>query len=281
MTKLKSALQHAEEQLKATSPTPKLDAEVLMCEVLQVGRAYLIAHDTNELSETDTKAFEAYIQQRLTGKPIAYILNHREFWSLNLKVDESTLIPRPDTECLVEQALLLFDKKTKLQVLELGTGTGAIALALAKERPNWDILATDIHASTLEVAKHNVKQHQATRITLLQSNWFESVPKQQFDLIISNPPYITENDEHLDMGDVRFEPKRALTSGPEGLDDLKHIIRLAKAYLKPQGVLMFEHGYHQAEALIQLMTDENYQDIQSICDYSGHDRVIYGRSRLK
>jgi len=281
MTKLKAALQHAEKQLKGISPTPKLDAEVLMCAVLQVNRTYLIAHDTDELLQTDIKVFEDYIQQRLTGKPIAYILNQREFWSLNLKVDNSTLIPRPDTECLVEQALLLFDEESKLQVLELGTGTGAIALALAKERPNWDILATDIHEPTLEVAKYNIEQHQATQIKLLQSNWFENITKQQFDLIISNPPYIADNDEHLDMGDVRFEPKRALTSGPDGLDDLKHIISRAKAYLRPQGVLMFEHGYHQAEALKQLMKAENYQDIQSISDYSGHNRVIYGRSRLK
>jgi len=276
MIDIKSALRDASTRLAKSSPTAQIDAELLLSYVLQKNRVFLYAHSDQHLDAKPHKRFEQLILKRLDGIPIAYLIGEREFWSLPLYVTPDTLIPRPETELLVELALSQLNKRDTCSVLELGTGTGAISIALATEKPHWNILAADLSKPALLVAQKNAAKHHAQNITFMQSNWFESIPKQAFDLIISNPPYLAEQDPHQHEGDVRFEPKQALLSGTEGLDDLTHIIHESRHYLTPGGLLLLEHGHTQGKAVMACLSDTFYHNIQCWQDTAGLDRVSGG-----
>ncbi|MDF1828258.1 MAG: peptide chain release factor N(5)-glutamine methyltransferase [Legionellaceae bacterium] len=276
MTDIKHALRQAVENLAKTSPTPQLDAEILLCHVLKKNRAYLYAYSEHVLDNALHQLFESFIKKRTEGMPVAYLTHEREFWSLPLYVTSDTLIPRPETELLIEQTLSLLGQRSHCSVLELGTGTGAISIALASEKPQWTILAADISKPALCVAQKNIERHQLHNITLMASNWFQSIPNQPFDLIISNPPYLAKHDPHQHQGDLRYEPKQALVSGDDGLDDIKHIIKTSRHYLMPGGLLLLEHGYNQAQAIKACLLGEKYHQVQCWQDAAGLDRVSAG-----
>lgn len=279
MTSIKAALDNARIRLEKTSPSARIDAELLLAHTLNTSRSFLYAHGTDPLDDETLDAYEQDLSKRLHGMPIAYIVGTREFWSLPLRVTEDTLIPRPETELLVDLTLSLLQNQDHASVLDLGTGSGAVALALASARPHWTILACDISPSALCMAQENARLLQLQNVTFMLSNWFESVPTQQVHAIVSNPPYLAENDAHLSQGDVRFEPKSALTSGPDGLDALSHLIQNSQPYLHPGGLLLLEHGYLQAEAVAERLQASNYQSIQCWLDLQGHPRVSGGFSK--
>jgi release factor glutamine methyltransferase len=206
-------------------------------------------------------------------------MGYRDFWNLRLQVSPATLIPRPETELLVEVALekLATLSSQTVSVLDLGTGTGAIALALAQERPDIQLLAVDASTAALDIARSNAQLNQINNVSFVQSNWFSELPSQRFDLIVSNPPYIEQNDPHLTQGDVRFEPISALASGLDGLDDIRHIIQHAPAWLNPQGWLLLEHGYNQGQAVSTLMLKRGLQNVQCLPDWAGIERVNLGQ----
>lgn len=269
----------------------RLEAQLLLQHALNVNRAWLIAHENDALQPNIHAVFEALLNRRLAGDPMAYILGSREFYGLDLLVTPDTLIPRPDTETLVEAALakiqpsettqeLSCRRNYELIVLDLGTGTGAIALAIAKNRPQASITAVDASNGALEVAKKNAQNLRINNIEFVLSNWFESLTNQKFDVIVSNPPYIEENDAHLTQGDLRFEPISALASGADGLDDIRQIINDCLIYLNPQGWLMLEHGYTQASQVVDLMADAGLTNIETIKDLGNNDRVTIGKNPL-
>ncbi len=255
--------------------TAKLDAQLLLAFALNKSVSYLLTWPDEILSAKTIAQFQSLLNRRLQGEPIAYVLEEKEFWSLPFKVSPATLIPRPDTELLVEQVLLHFaNKKDAIVCLDLGTGTGAIALALASERHNWQIDAVDFSEEAVALAQYNAQQLALTQVTIYQSDWFAGVPSdKQFDVIVSNPPYIDKTDKHLTEGDVRFEPKTALVANKQGLADIEKIAIQARQFLKNNGMLFFEHGYQQAIAVQTLLKSLGYQNIQTITDLSGNDRV--------
>lgn len=208
------------------------------------------------------------------GEPLAYITGSQPFWSLDLNVTSDTLVPRPDTEILIETVLSL-DLPVYSSVVDLGTGTGAIALSLAKERPYWKILATDIYFPTLEVAQSNAKKHALNQVKFLCSAWFEAIPSQKFDLIVSNPPYIDAEDEH--MANLATEPRRALVADKHGLADLEQIIEQAPRWLNTNGWVIVEHGYDQGQAVRKLLMDHKFVKVQTCKDYGGNDRISLGQ----
>jgi release factor glutamine methyltransferase len=253
------------------------EAQLLLQHVLNVNRAWLIAHEDGELTSEQFLAFDALLQRRIDGEPVAYILGYREFFGLKLKVTPDTLIPRPDTEILVEAALEKIPQKQPDKILDLGTGTGAIALAIAKNRSNAQVTAVDFSTNALIVAQENAKNLHIQNVTFLQSDWFSAIQNQRFDVIVSNPPYIENDDAHVNQGDLRFEPKSALTSGADGLDDIRKIIRESLMFLNPQGWLMLEHGYNQAEKVRDLMVANGFLEVATIRDFGGNDRVTMGK----
>ncbi|MDH5423366.1 MAG: peptide chain release factor N(5)-glutamine methyltransferase [Gammaproteobacteria bacterium] len=269
-------LQLAEQQLQNVSDSARLDAEVLLAMVLNKNRSYFRAFAEQELTTAEQLQFLALLDKRSEGQPIAHITGHREFWSLDLTVNEHTLIPRPDTEVIIEFILHHFPQD-KLRLADLGTGSGAIALALASEKPQWEILATDQSAQALTVAQNNALKHQLTNVCFKQGSWFEPLGTQPFDIIISNPPYIPERDPHLLQGDVRFEPMTALASGTDGLDDIRHLIKHAKTYLQTQGWLILEHGYDQQAAIYQLFQQAGFMNIRQRNDYADNPRMTAGQ----
>ena len=271
---IKVLLAHAIEQLN--NEEASLEANLLLQHILNVNRAWLIAHAEDILTTEQDAIFEALLQRRLNGEPIAHILGSREFFALNLKVTADTLIPRPDTETLVEAALEKIPKTAQARVLDLGTGTGAIALALAKHCPQAHVSAVDFSENALTVARENAENLSTPNVSFMHSHWFSALNNQQFDLIVSNPPYIAEHDPHLTQGDVRFEPKSALTSGADGLNDIRHIIAHAPQHLRPSGWLMLEHGYDQAEAVAKLMAEAGFTEIAHAQDLAGIQRVTFG-----
>ena len=258
----------------------RLEVQLLLQTALNVDRAWLISHENDALQANIHALFQASLLRRLQGEPIAYILGYREFYGLELMVTPDTLIPRSDTETLVEAALAKLPKHTDRALLDLGTGTGAIALAIAKHRKNIDVVAVDASAAALEVAKNNAQHLNISNIQFHESNWFDALEHERFDVIVSNPPYIEQNDIHLKQGDLRFEPVSALASGLDGLDDIRHIIANCLIYLNPQGWLMLEHGYNQAEAVADLMADAGLVDITTLKDLGGNDRVTLGKNSL-
>ncbi|MEZ0330095.1 MAG: peptide chain release factor N(5)-glutamine methyltransferase, partial [Methylophilaceae bacterium] len=258
----------------------RLEVQLLLQTALNVDRAWLISHENDALQANIHAVFQASLLRRLQGEPIAYILGYREFFGLELIVTPATLIPRPDTETLVEVALAKLSKDKPHLVLDLGTGSGAIALAIAKNRPQANLIAVDASIAALEIAKKNAQHLNISNIQFQESNWFDALEHERFNVIVSNPPYIEENDTHLKEGDLRFEPITALASGTDGLDDIRHIIANCLVYLNPQGWLMLEHGYQQAEAVADLMANIGLVDIATIQDLGGNDRVTIGRNPL-
>lgn len=274
MTQLsvQQAIAQGAQLLSATSPSAKLDAQVLLLYVLQKPRSYLFAWSDALLSAEQQHAFTHLCQQRQAGQPVAHLTGVKEFWSLPLAVNNSTLIPRPDTETLVESVLNL-RLPEQSHVLDLGTGTGAIALALASEKPHWRVTAVDKSADAVALARHNQQQLGFTNVVIEQSDWFGALRQQQFDLIVSNPPYIDSSDIHLNQGDVRFEPKSALVAADSGMADINHIAATARDFLRPNGILAFEHGYQQAQQVKRLFNQLGYQQICTIKDFAKNDRV--------
>lgn len=265
----------AADGLFGLSDSPKLDAELLLSHSLDCSRSYLYTWPEKIIPTEKVVVFRELLQFRQKGYPIAHLLGYREFWGLTLKVTQDTLIPRPDTEVLVETALQL--NPNAKQILDMGTGSGAIALALKSELPNTHITAIDFSAAALEVAKQNSQTLNLT-IDFMQSNWFERLPAgKQFDLIVSNPPYIEDQDEHLQQGDIRFEPISALTSGTDGLEAITQIVTKAPDFLQKHGWLVIEHGYNQALAVQQIFSSHGFQSIKTQKDYGDNDRVTFGQ----
>ncbi|WP_145533122.1 peptide chain release factor N(5)-glutamine methyltransferase [Yersinia alsatica] len=260
------------------SDSPKRDAEILLSFVTGRARTYLLAFGETVLTAEQLAVLEPLAARREQGEPIAYLVGEREFWSLPLSVSSATLIPRPDTECLVELALAHLPA-TPCRILDLGTGTGAIALAIASERPDCSVVGGDIKADAVALARHNAEKLAINNVYFLQSSWFESV-SGLFTLIVSNPPYIDANDPHLNQGDVRYEPHSALVAPAEGLADLAEIIRQSPAYLEAGGWLMLEHGWQQAEAVQKLLKNAGFSAVMTHKDYGNNDRVTLGQWRF-
>ncbi len=260
----------------AAGESPKRDAEILLGFVTGKARTFIMAFGETPLTATQSEQLETLLARRERGEPVAYLVGEREFWSLALSVSPATLIPRPDTECLVEQALLRLPA-TPVKVLDLGTGTGAIALAIASERPDCDITGIDLHPEAVKLAEHNAQKLTISNARFLHGSWFTPVPRQRFALIASNPPYIDAADPHLAEGDVRFEPASALVAENAGLADLVHIIQSATAYLEEGGWLLLEHGWQQAKDVQNRFAQEGYCEISTVKDYGGNDRVTLGQ----
>lgn len=270
---IRDLLKRAQNSLDGESAA--LDCELLLCHCLGRDRAYLYTWPEREVDDLHANAFQSLLERRRSGEPIAYLIGSREFWSLPLRVNNSTLIPRPDTERLVEIALAL-PLPLNAHVLDLGTGTGAIALALASEKSNWQVVGVDIAEDAVALAQHNARDLEIHNTQFLPSNWFANISFQSFDLIVSNPPYIAEDDPHLAQGDVRFEPRRALVAAHHGLAAIGEIANAAKTYLRAGGWLLFEHGYQQAPAVRTLLSQLGYDNISTWNDWDGNERVTGG-----
>ncbi|BBV08413.1 TPA: peptide chain release factor N(5)-glutamine methyltransferase [Providencia stuartii] len=258
------------------SDSAKRDAEILLQHITGRSRTFIFAFSETELTQPEYEALESLLCRREQGEPIAYIIGEREFWSLPLFVSPATLIPRPDTECLVEQALARLPAQ-RCQILDLGTGTGAIALAIASERPDSVIIGIDFNLDAVSLAQRNQQRLALNNVQFLQSDWFTSLSCQHFDMIVSNPPYIDGNDDHLQQGDVRFEPLTALVADNHGLSDLDHIVSTSRSYLNPQGWLLVEHGWQQGAAVRELFKQYGYSNIETCLDYGGRDRISLGQ----
>ena len=282
-------LADAAQALNQVNPTEnsKVDALVLLQHATGKSRTQILAFDETEIDEKVRLKLTALLDRRLKGEPIAYILGEKEFWSLPLNVSEGTLIPRPDTEILVEKAFQialekLEDNPLHFRILDLGTGTGAIALALASELSlicqkkaiQLDVIGVDLMPEVVKLAQSNAEKNQLD-VQFLQSRWFEHV-EGQFDIIVSNPPYIDETDEHLSQGDVRFEPRSALVAGENGLADLRHIIEQSPRYLNDSGYLLLEHGWKQGEEVRSIFWQNHWQGVATIRDYGDNERVTLG-----
>jgi release factor glutamine methyltransferase len=259
-----------------SSPTPILDAEILLMYVLKISRAQLYTHD-RQFTQEEQQQFQDLLERRIKGEPIAYLIGHKEFWSLGFVVTPAVLIPRPETELLVEKILSLFPAKTaSLCITDLGTGSGAVALSLAVERPHWIIYAVDKSAAALRVAQENAKRFNISNVIFIESDWCKGLPTRQFDVIVSNPPYVEQQDKHLLQGDVRFEPKSALVAGEDGLQDIRQIIVQASQILKPRGLLLLEHSPEQVSAILQLLHQSGFEHVSVIKDLAGLERVTQG-----
>lgn len=271
-----SALIAATERLERSSTSARIDAEIILCDVLNCNTAHLKAWPEKNLSAGQTQQFHQLIEQRASGSPVAYLIGKREFWSLDLDVTLATLIPRPETETLIEFVLEHFEHQKETRLVDLGTGSGAIALAIASERPDWIITATDISEDALAVAKQNADKHHIKNINFRLSHWFDALQGQSFDIIISNPPYVAENDPHLSTGDVRFEPSAALASGAAGMDDIKTITTEAPQYLNNNGWLILEHGYDQKKQVFDCLKLAGFESIIQKHDLSNQPRMTAG-----
>ncbi|MGN5078231.1 peptide chain release factor N(5)-glutamine methyltransferase [Aeromonas veronii] len=269
----------------AEGESPRADADVLLCHLLGCRRSYLMTWPERELDAAQQATLQAWLTRRLNGEPIAHLVGEREFWSLPLKVSPATLIPRPDTEVLVEQALTRIPQGP-CAVLDLGTGTGAIALALKSERPEIDVWAVDRMADAAALAREN-SAALGLPIEVRDGSWFEPLGEPErdntprFAVIVSNPPYIDGADPHLEQGDVRFEPRSALVADDAGLADIRHIVAHAPAYLLTDGWLLLEHGWDQGEAVRQLLRDGGYREVATVRDYGDNDRVTLGLCPLR
>ncbi len=282
MESIQTLIENSMQRLVAAgvNDSAKIDVEILLSHTIGKNRSYLYTWPEKEISTSDKNQFEKLLKQRLIGKPIAYILGKQEFWGLNFTVNEYTLIPRADTEIIVLEAI----KKAKnhqggYQVLDLGTGSGAIICALKHELPKINAFAVDFDANVLKTASLNAKTHNL-KIDFRQSDWFSAFKAEEkplFQLIVSNPPYIKERNQHLENGDLRFEPITALKSGQDGLQDIKKICSEAPNYLCQNGWLLIEHGYQQAQAVQSLLQKNNFTQIKTIKDYADNDRVTLGQ----
>ena len=265
----------------AGSLSPRVDAEVLLSHVTGRDRTWLYTWGDQRCPTWEHARFDALVAARAQGTPVAYLIGAREFWGLRLATSPDTLIPRPDTETLVAQALSRSTASTG-RLLDLGTGTGAIALAFASERPNWQVLGMDVRVEAVALAVRNAQALAITNAAFCQSDWFSALKTDEtslasFDMIVSNPPYIAADDPHLAQGDVRFEPRSALVAKADGMADLLHLVNAAQHYLAPSGWLMLEHGYTQANKVRIALSSAGYQNVESVCDLGGHERVTLGR----
>jgi len=279
MNTIKQLLATATEQLAASSDTAQLDSELLLANVLEKNRTYLVTWPEKSPTSEQLELFGQLLQRRLQGEPIAYILGQQGFWTLDLKTLPHTLIPRPDTETLVEWVLDLAAEQQlpeKSRVIDLGTGTGAIILAIASEFPSWACQGCDLITEAVELAKENAQLNNLQQVEFFQSSWFEKVAGK-FDLIVSNPPYIDPDDEHLSQGDVRFEPESALTSANKGLADLETIIAQAPDFLNAGGWLLVEHGYDQQQAVQALFQLRGFSRVATRKDLGGNPRITGGQ----
>lgn len=266
--------------LAGVSDSARLDTEVLLAAVLNKDRTYLYTWPEKPLTAAQQHRFSEYMQQRIKGDPIAYILGEKEFWSLNLLVSNDTLIPRPDTEIIVETALALFasdNPDRQRQVIDLGTGTGAIALALASEKPEWHITAIDNSVVVCDLAERNRAKHQLHNVSVMCSDWLSSVSMSGVDLIVTNPPYIAEGDPHLGRGDVRYEPRSALVSKNNGLADIEQIVGQSYSVLGDNGWIIIEHGYQQGDQVLSILTANHYAHCRTINDLAGQPRATIGQ----
>lgn len=276
---VKQAVVSAEKQLRLHVDAAQLEAELLLGHLLGKSRTWLIAWSDTCLTDKQLQHYAALINKRIQGAPIAHLTAEREFWSLPLKVTTDTLIPRADSELLVETCLDLYPAGNNITVADLGTGSGAIALAIATERPEWSIMATDQSRQALDVAIQNADALQVGNIQLLHGDWFNALPDgSRMEILLSNPPYIPDDDPHLQQGDLRFEPRSALASGEDGLDAIRVIISKATEHLKPEGYLVLEHGYNQGSAVRKLMHAASLNEIETRTDLAGHERVTMGRA---
>ena len=271
-------------RLNLSPKEAKFEAQLLLLHALNKKRAWLIAHENDSIHTDVEIEFKTLLNRRLNGEPIAYILGYREFYGLHLKVTPHTLIPRPDTETLVEAALSKISPNTlhstsvqTKSILDLGTGSGAIALAIAKNCSFANVIAVDASQSALNIAIENAKNLTLNNVQFLLSDWFKALNGKKFDLIVSNPPYIEANDAHLKQGDLRFEPESALASGSDGLKDIRQIIHTAPSHLNTNGWLMLEHGYNQASAVAALFKRAGFAEISHVLDLGGIERVTIGQ----
>ncbi len=278
---LDALLREATARLAAAgSPSARLDAEVLLCHLLEVDRTWLYTWGDREAGAALRARFDALLARRETGEPVAYLTGEREFWGLSLATEPSTLIPRPDTETLVEVAL---EKAVASfgRLLDLGSGTGAIALAMASERPGWRVLGVDLRHEAVALGERNAARLGIPNVAFRQSDWFAALGQEKkagerFDLIVSNPPYLADDDPHLVRGDVRFEPRSALVAGDGGLADLRHLAREAREHLAPGGWLLLEHGAQQGVAVREALVDAGYEAVVGRGDLAGRERVSLG-----
>ena len=274
---VKDALEAGRAVIDATSESARLDAEVLLGLATGKDRAWLYANSDEALADKTANVFRALLAERARGVPLAHLTGMREFWSLALRVNEHTLVPRPETELLVELALERIPANQPIRILDLGTGTGAIAIALATERADANITATDSSDQALTVAKQNAEQHCAGRIEFFAGNWFTAVSDDTvFDLIVSNPPYIAANETRLTDPELAFEPIDALYSGADGLDAIRQIVAAAPTHLQPGGALLIEHGFAQADAVAQLLKAAGFKSVDNATDLAGNPRVTTG-----
>lgn len=262
---------------KLAHTSPRLEAELLLSEATGWSRTRLIAWPEQTLDPVAATRFETLLQRRLSGEPIAYIRARQAFWTFELKVSPATLIPRPETELLVETALALLTQSTPLRIADLGTGSGAIAAALASERPEWHIIATDHSLAALRIARENFNALGLRHISTLACDWLAAIGPASFDAILGNPPYIAAGDAHLGRGDLRFEPRAALSSGDDGLDAIRTLARDAPRCLRQHGLLMVEHGFDQGQAVRALFHEHGLRDLETRQDLAGLDRITLGR----
>lgn len=272
MTQVRTLLHEAASQMGE-----RAEAEILLAHVLDKPRSWLFAHADDVLDAPVVVRFEELCKRRAQGEPVAYLIGHRGFWTLELEVTPATLIPRPETELLVELALSRLPQDGSPRVADLGTGSGAIALAIARECPHARVLATDASAAALAVAQRNAEANHVRNVGFIQSDWFAALVGERFDLIVSNPPYIATGDPHLALGDLRFEPASALASGSDGLDDVRRIVSGAPEHLVADGWLLFEHGWDQGAATRRLLEAAGYDEVFIAQDLERRDRVSGGR----
>ena len=264
---------------QATATIECVDAECLLAHLLQKPRSWLFAHAGDPAAPDVAESFGTLLARRQAGEPVAYLTGTQGFWTLALQVSPATLIPRPETELLVELALARLPRESAPRIADLGTGSGAIALAIASERPRANVIATDASAAALAVARGNALGNGITIVEFRKGDWFTPLMGERFDLIASNPPYIAINDPHLGQGDLRFEPASALSSGNDGLDDIRQIVRHASMYLHPRGWLLLEHGWDQGDAVRALLAAAGFADVATERDLEQRDRVSLGRLR--
>ena len=274
---IKDALNIAVEKLAQRSEDASIEASLLLAHVLGVARTHLHSYPERKLTESHYHDFFKLISLRLEGEPIAYIIGYREFWSLKLLVNRHTLIPRPETELLVEMALQHIPTEGEYHILDLGTGSGAIALAIASERPQCHVTATDISPQALDIASANAQRLDIQNMTFHQGSWFAPLDTEKFDVIVSNPPYVAQNDPHLLQGDLLAEPNLALVAGPSGMEMITAIAQKAPDYLQSGGWLLLEHGYNQGTSVANMLNDANYLHVQTRCDLAGNERITFGQ----
>ena len=274
---IKDAIADAAIRLRDSSDSARLDAELLVARCINLPRSYLFAHPEEILDEFTLQRLGETLERRIAGMPMAYITGSKEFWSLQLQVSPATLVPRPETEILVDHALRAIPRKANWQVLDLGTGSGAIAVAIARERPGCDVTAVDASAEALAVAETNVRMLDLANVTCLQGDWTAPVAEQMFHVIVSNPPYVAEGD--VALAKLQAEPDLALTSGEDGLDAIRQLSRECRAIIDADGVLILEHGNDQREAVAAILSADGWGDIACVDDYAGHPRMTTAKPK--